>query len=86
MGDGIARKDGEEDGEKTEKESRSGVQGKGGISCDPGREDALGAGRAVRRAPAPDHGLEVAALRPEGYAIGRKRVTTLMCRMGTEAL
>ena len=43
-------------------------------------------GRAVRRAPAPDHGLEVAALRPEGYAIGRKRVTTLMCRMGTEAL
>lgn len=36
MGDGIARKDGEEDGKKAEKESRGGVQGKGGVSGDPG--------------------------------------------------
>ena len=30
-GDGIARKDGEEDCKKAEKESRGGVQGKGGV-------------------------------------------------------
>ena len=41
MGDGIARMDGEQDVEKTEKESRSGVQGQGGIGGDPGREVAL---------------------------------------------
>jgi len=43
-GDGIARSNGEEDGKKAEKESFGGIQGKGGVGGDSGRQDALGAG------------------------------------------
>jgi hypothetical protein len=38
-GDGIAHKDGDDDGKKAEKESRRGVQGTGGASGDSGRQD-----------------------------------------------
>ncbi len=40
-----------------EKRPRGGVQGESGVGGDPGRQQALGARRAVRRAPAPDHGV-----------------------------
>ena len=40
MGDGIAREDGDDDGKKTEKESRGGVQRKGGTGGDSWRQDA----------------------------------------------
>ena len=56
-GDGIARLQGEEDGKKTEKKSRGRVQGKDSASGDQGRQDALRARRAVRRAPASDKQL-----------------------------
>lgn len=60
MDDGFVRL-GEESGEEAKKKSRVGVQGEGGAGGDAGRQDPFGARRAVRCAPAPDHGVEKAA-------------------------
>jgi len=59
MDDGFVRL-GEESDEKAKKKSRSGVQGEGSARGSAGRQDPFGARRAVRRAPAPDHGVEEA--------------------------
>ena len=61
MGDGIARMSGDNDGKKTEKESRGRVQGKGGTGGDSWRQDAGRDRRAVRGAPAPGDAMEKAA-------------------------
>src|SRR5712691_5284340 len=68
-GDGIARWDGEEDDQEIQTQSRGGIQGQGRFGGGTGRQDALGASRAVRGAPDAGHAVEAAITRTRGRSL-----------------